>query len=91
MHGEQGFKAVHKTVHLVKFFRPRLPKFCFRVLILRHLVLRDIKYCVYGTYLAAQQQNKLLQFPVCANVGVLFSLEIPPQAREKQMQTLFSL
>ena len=46
---------------------------------------------LYGTYLAAQQHNKLLQFPVCANVGVLFSLEIPPQAREKQMQTQFSL
>ena len=46
---------------------------------------------LYGTYLAAQQQNKLLQFPVCANVGVLFSLEIPPQAREKQIQTRFLL
>ena len=30
--------------------------------------------------LAAQQQNKLnIQFPACANVGVLFSLEILPQ------------
>ena len=27
-------------------------------------------------YLAAQQQNKLTQFPVCANVGVLFTLDI---------------
>ena len=28
-------------------------------------------------YLAAQQQqNKLIQFPVCANVGVLFTLDI---------------
>ena len=33
-------------------------------------------------YLAAQQQNKLIQFPVCANVGVHFSLEILPQASE---------
>ena len=35
---------------------------------------------LYGTYLAAHQQNKLLQVLVSANVGVLFSLEIPPQA-----------
>ena len=44
------------------------------------------------TYLAAQQQNKLIQFPVCANVGVLFSLEILPQASEKHIQAdyLFS-
>ena len=33
-------------------------------------------------YLATQQQNKLIQFPVCANVGVHFSLEILPQASE---------
>ena len=32
------------------------------------------------TYLAAQQQNRLIQFPVCANVGFLFSLEVLPQA-----------
>ena len=33
-------------------------------------------------YLAAQQQNKLIHFLVWANVGVLFSLEILPQASE---------
>ena len=33
-------------------------------------------------YLAAQQQNKLIHFLVCANVGVHFSLEILPQASE---------
>ena len=33
-------------------------------------------------YLVAQQQNKLTQFPVCASVGVLFSLEILPQASD---------
>ena len=27
-------------------------------------------------YLAAQQQIKLIQFPVCADVGVLFTLDI---------------
>ena len=31
-------------------------------------------------YLAAQQQNKLIKFPVCANVGVLFTLGILSQA-----------
>ena len=30
--------------------------------------------------LAAQQQNKLIQFLVCASVGVLFTLDILSQA-----------
>ena len=41
--GEQGFIAVHETVHLDKF----IGKGCsiyFRVLMLRYLVLQDIKY-----------------------------------------------
>ena len=45
-------------------------------------------------YLAAQQQNKLIQFPVCANIGVLFILDILSQACEpceKHIQTRFSL
>ena len=29
---------------------------------------------IHMVYLAVQQQNKLIQFPVCANVGVLFTL-----------------
>ena len=37
------------------------------------LSTKDIKYCMVPTYLAAQQQNKLIQFPVCANVGMQFS------------------
>ena len=37
----------------------------------------------------AQQQNKLKQFLVFANVGVLFSLEILPQACEKHIQLDF--
>ena len=51
--------------------------FFFRVLILRYLVLQDnyevLKYSsrIHMIYLAAQQQNKLIQFPVCANVGVM--------------------
>ena len=46
------------------------------------LCTKDIKYCKVPMYLTTQQQNKLTQFPVCANVGVLFSLEILPQAGE---------
>ena len=42
-------------------------------------------------YLAAKQQNKLLQFRVCANIGVLFTLDILSQACEKHIQTRFSL
>ena len=37
-------------------------------------------------YLAAQQQNKLIQFPVCANVGVLFTLDILSRAWEKHIR-----
>ena len=37
-------------------------------------------------YLAAQQQNKLIQFPVCTNVGVLFTLDILSQACEEHIQ-----
>ena len=40
-------------------------------------------------YLAAQQQNKLLQFPVCANIGVLVTLDILSQACEKHIPTRF--
>ena len=41
--------------------------------------------------LATQQQNKLIQFPVCANICVLFSLEILTKACDKHIQTRFSL
>ena len=43
---------------------------------------------LYGIYLALQQQRKLIQFLVCSNVGVLSSLEIPPQAWEKHIYKL---
>ena len=42
-------------------------------------------------HLAAQQQNKVIQFSVCANVGVLYTLDILSQACEKHIQTRFSL
>ena len=75
MYGQQSFKAVHKMVHLVKFAIGKGCSIFFQVLTLRYLVLQDEKYPMVPTYLATQQQNKLnIQFPVCANVGVLFKL-----------------
>ena len=62
MYGKQGLKAVHKTVHVVKLIGKGCP--FFLVLISSYL-----------WYKPRQQQNKLIQFPVCAQVGVLFSLE----------------
>ena len=90
MYGEQGFKAVNKTVHLVKFIGEGYSIF-FSCAYITLLSTKDIKYCIVPTYLAAQQQNKLIQFPVCANVGVLFTLDILSQACEKHIQTRFSL
>ena len=78
MCGEQGFIAVRKTVHLVRF----IGKGCFSS---TYVTLPDS----YGL-VAAQQQNKLIKFPVCATVGVLFTLDILSQACEKHMQTRFS-
>ena len=80
MYGQQSFKAVHKMVHLVKFAIGKGCLIFFQVLTLRYLVLQDKKYPMVPAYLATQQQNKLnIQFPACANVGVLLSLEILPQ------------
>ena len=90
MCGEQGFIAVHETVQLVKFIGKGCSIF-FRVLML--LIIKVLKYSsrIHMVYLAAQQQNKLIQFPVCANIGVLFTLDILSQACEKHIQTRFSL
>ena len=46
MCGEQGFIAVHETVHLVKFIGKGCSIF-FRVLMLRYLVLKDISTKVF--------------------------------------------
>ena len=46
---------------------------------------------IHMVYLAAQQQKQPIQFSVCANVGVLFTLDILSQACEKQIQARFSL
>ena len=90
MYGEQGCKAVHETVHLVKF-KGKGCSFFFLSAYITLLSTKDIKYCMVPKYLAAQQQNKPIQFPVCANVGMQFSWEILPQASEKHTQTRFSL
>ena len=64
--GEQGFKAVHKTVLLIKY-RQRLLNFLLLVLILSYLVVQDIKYRMVSTRPLNNKTNLY--------VGVLFSLE----------------
>ena len=92
MCGEQGFKAVHETVHLVKFIGKGCSIIFFECLCVAYTLLSTTRYKVlkylsqiHMVYLAAQQQNKLIQFPVCANAGVLFTLDILSQACEKHI------
>ena len=95
MCGEQGSIAVRGTVHLVKF----IGKGCSISFLSAYVTLlsttgyKVLKYSsrIRMVYLAAQQQNKLIQFPVCANIGVLCTLDILSQACEKHIQTPFSL
>ena len=82
MCGEQGLIAVHETVHLVKFIGKGSS--CYAKVLRYSSRIRVI-------YLATEQRNKLIQFPVCANFGVLFILDILSQACEKDIQTRFSL
>ena len=96
MCGEQGFIAVRETVHLVKFIGKGCSIFFFSSAydtLLSTTGYKVLKYSsrIHMVYLAAQQQNKLIKFPVCANVGVLFTLGILSQACEKHIQTRFSL
>ena len=62
---------------------------------LRYLVLQDIKYCIrprFVLYLPGRTTNEQsYKFPVCVNVGVLFSLDILSQACAKHIETRFSL
>ena len=92
---EQGFIAVHETVYLVKFTGKVCSIFFSSayVTLLSTTGYKVLKYSsrIHMVYLAAQQQNKLIQFPVCANIGVLFTLDILSQACEKHIQTRFSL
>ena len=95
MCGEKGFIAVRETVHLVKFMGKGCSIFFSSayVTLLSTTGYKVLKNCfrIHMVYLASQQQNKLIQFPVCANIGVLFTLDILSQACEKHMQTRFSL
>ena len=62
---------------------------------LRYLVLQDIKYCIrlgFAWYLPGRTTTEQsYKFPVCAIVGVLFSLDILLQGCEKYIETHFSL
>ena len=96
MCGEQGIIAVHETMHLVNFLA-KVANFFFSnayVTLLsttgKNKLLKHSSR-IHLVYLAAQQQNQRVQFPVCANVGVLFTLDILSQACEKHIQTRFSL
>ena len=67
---------------------------------LRYLVLQDIYNTVlvphsYGIRQLIRPGGTITEqsykFPVCANVGVLFSLDILSQVCEKHIETLFPL
>ena len=63
---------------------------------LRYLVLQDIYNTVfvphsYGIRPGGTIAEQSYKFPVCANVGVLFSLDILSQVCEKHIETLFPL
>ena len=77
MRGEQGFIVARETVHLVKYIGKGCSIFFSSayVTLLSTTGYKVLKYSsrIHMDYLAAQQQNKLIQFPVCANIGVLFN------------------
>ena len=87
--------VVHETVHLVKFIGKGCSIFFssayFTLLGTSRYMVLKYSSRIHMVYLAAQQQNKLIQFPVCANVGVLFTVDILSQACEKHIPTRFSL
>ena len=71
---------MHETVQLVTLIGKGCSLFFSSayVALLSTTGYKVLKYSsrIHVVYLAAQQQNKLIQFPVCANVGVLFILDI---------------
>ena len=91
MCGEQGLIAVHVTVHLVKFIGKGCSFFFASayVMLLSTTGYKVLKYSsrIHMVYQAAQLQNNIVQFLFCANVGVLFTLDILLQACEKHIQT----
>ena len=83
---------MRETVHLVKFIGKGC-SICFSsayVTLLSTTGYKVLKYSsrIHMVYLAAQQQNKLIQFPVCANIGVLFILDILSQAKARSTSKL---
>ena len=76
MCGEQGFKAVHETVHKVKFIGKGFSTVFSRVLMLSYFivllhnykVLYSSRICMVSTCCTATEQS--YKFPVCANVSV---------------------
>ena len=75
---------MRETVHLVKFIGKGC-SICFSsayVTLLSTTGYKLLKYLsqIHMVYLAAEQQNKLKRFAVCANIGVLFTLDILSQA-----------
>ena len=65
---------------MVKFRRERGSAFRWEGALIT--LLQDVEYSKNSTPGCTTKHNKLVQFPVCAYVGVLFSLEIRPQACE---------
>ena len=60
---------------------------------LHYLALQDIMYCIHPGFIwylpghTITEQNKPINFLVCADVGVLLSLDILSQACEKYIET----
>ena len=96
MCGEQGFKTVYDTVQQVKCKGKGFSLIFSRVLMLRYLVLQDIQNTVfvphpYGIRPGGTITEQSYKFPVCANAGVLFSLDILSLVCDKHIETRFPL
>ena len=96
MCGEQGFKTVYDTVQQVKCKGKGFSLIFSRVLMLRYLVLQDIQNTVfvphsYGIRPGGTITEQSYKFPVCANAGVLFSLDIQSLVCDKHIETRFPL
>ena len=94
MCGEQGFKAVYKTgIRLILIRKAKVSQF-FLVECLCYATGYKLLYSsrIRIWYLPGRTTTEqIYKFPVCANFGVLFSLDILLQACEKHIETRFSL
>ena len=96
MCGEQGFIAVRETVHLVKFIGKGCSIFFSSAYVTLLSTTGDKDQSIRPGFICGlpgrtTTQNKLIQFLVCANISVLFTLDILSQACEKHIETGFSL